>query len=144
MKPAVRTAYRAALADARRFEARGDLDAAFTRLERAHILGQRHLLPHIVTHGHMLRIGWRRRDPREVLGQIARLAATLPGWLSGWVPKGNTGGADVSPIRPMPLPPDLQPLLADFHVGRDMALGGALLAGLLLLAVAAAAATTAP
>jgi hypothetical protein len=26
----------------------------------------------------------------------------------GWLPHGNTGGANVSPFRPMPIPPDLQ------------------------------------
>lgn len=122
MKPELLAAYRAALHGARAAESRGDLPAAFAQLERAHVLGQRFLLPHLATHGAMLRLGWRRRDGREIAGQLLRLLATLPGWLSGWVPKGNTGGADVSALRPMPVPADLQPLLADFRVGRDVAL----------------------
>lgn len=121
MKALVRTAYQVALSNARAAERRGELDAAFAELERAHILGQRHLVPHIVTHLGMLRIGWRRRDVREVVGQVMRLVATGPGWLSGWVPKGNPGGANISALKPVPLPPDLQPLLADFSVGRDVA-----------------------
>lgn len=120
MKPAIRHAYQAALHEARAAEAAGKFDTAFAQLERAHILGQRFLLPHLVTHVHMLRIGWRRRDAREIAGQLLRVVATLPGWLSGWVPKGNTGGANVSALKPMPIPADLQPLLADYHVGRDV------------------------
>ena len=138
MKPAVRTAYQQALAIARAAEARGELDTAFSALERAHVLGQRFLRPHIVTHWGMLRIGWRRRDARELRGQIGRLAATLPGWLSGWVPKGNTGGANVSPLKPMPLPADLQPLLADHHVGRAVAWRLVGVAGVALVAKALA------
>lgn len=121
MKPAVRTAYQNALSNAQAAEARGDLDGAFAELERAHILGQRHLLPHIVTHLRMLRIGWKRHDRREVAGQVVRLMATLPGFLTGWVPKGNPGGANISALKPVPLPADLQPLLADFSVTRDVA-----------------------
>lgn len=86
---------------------RGDLDTAFQRLERAHILGQPWAAPHNWTHWMMLRIGWRRRDVREIRGQVLRLAAGgALSWL-GWLPAGNTGGADVSPTRPMPLPEDL-------------------------------------
>lgn len=120
MKPAVRTAYQSALTTAQAAEARGDLDVAFADLERAHILGQRFLLPHIVTHLRMLRIGWKRRDGREVAGQVLRLLATVPGFMLGWVPKGNPGGANVSALKPVPLPADLQPLLADFSVARDV------------------------
>lgn len=110
------------MSNARAARDRGELQAAFAELERAHILGQRFLWPHIVTHLAMLRIGWLSRDWREVIGQLLRLVATLPGWLSGWVPKGNPGGASVSALKPMPIPADLQPLLADFEVGRDVAI----------------------
>lgn len=121
MKPAVRLAYQSALSNAQAHELQGNLDAAFAQLERAHILGQRHLLPHVVTHLRMLRIGWKRRDAREMVGQVVRLIATVPGWLTGWVPKGNPGGANVSALKPVPLAPDLQVLLADFVVWRDVA-----------------------
>ena len=103
MKASVRAAYRAALTQSHDARDRGDHDAAFAALERAHILAQRYLIPHVVTHLLMLRIGWSRRDAREVLGQVARLIATVPGFLTGWVPKGNPGGANVSALRPMPL-----------------------------------------
>jgi hypothetical protein len=88
----------------------GDLDAAFRRLERAHILGQPWAGAHSWTHWMMLRIGWRRRDAREIGGQVLRLAAGgLLSWL-GRLPAGNTGGADVPATRAMPLPDDLADL----------------------------------
>ena len=130
----IKQAYRTALDESRSARARGDLDGAFAALERAHILGQRHLLPHIVTHLHMLRIGWLRRDTREILGQIVRLIATLPGFVTGWVPKGNPGGANISALKPVPLRGDLAELLADFHVWRDVGRRVALLIGALLTA----------
>lgn len=93
--------------------ARDDLDEAFRRLERAHILGQPWAGAHSWTHWMMLRIGWRRRDAREIRGQVLRLAAGgLLSWM-GWLPVGNTGGADVPPKKPLPLPSDLAPLCRD-------------------------------
>lgn len=104
---------------ARRAEAAGDLACAFHHLERAHILGQRELWPHLVTHCIMLRVGAKRRDGREVFGQVTRLFATFLGWATGWVPVGNTGGANVSPLRPMAVPPEFVPLLAHYSARRS-------------------------
>jgi len=60
----------------------------------------------------MLSVGWARRDARELAGQLSRLvAAALFSRL--WVPAGNTGGANVSALRPMPVPDDLRALLDD-------------------------------
>ena len=59
----------------------------------------------------------RRRDGREIAGQLLRLLLAVPGSVSGRYPVGNTGGADVSAFSPMPVPDDLRPLL--------LALGGA-------------------
>jgi hypothetical protein len=58
----------------------------------------------------MLAIAWQRRDLREIAGQLSRIvAAALFSLL--WVLVGNTGGANVSAMRPMPVPPDLQAIL---------------------------------
>ena len=93
----------------------GDLARAFGHLERAHILGQRSTWLHVQSHVGMLGIAWQRSDVREVAGQVTRIvAAALFSRL--WVPVGNTGGANVSATRPMPVPPDLQAILdADRH-----------------------------
>lgn len=107
MKPAQRAAYDAEMAAARAADASGDLDTAFAHLERAHILGQRNTWAHTRAHLAMFVIGWRRRDPRELLGQLLRIPAALTKSLI-WVPVGNTGGANVSAIKPMPVPADLK------------------------------------
>jgi hypothetical protein len=88
----------------------GDFDLAFHHLERAHILGQRRTWLHVKCHLGMLHVGWRRHDAREIVGQLTRIVAAAL-FSRIWVPLGNTGGTNVSPIQPMPVPPDLQDLL---------------------------------
>lgn len=68
----------------------------------------------------MLRIGFKRKDSREIFGQMIRLLATVPGFIFGWIPKGNPGGANISALKPVPLPPDLEPLLANTNIWRDV------------------------
>jgi hypothetical protein len=88
----------------------GDLERAFGHLERAHILGQRSTRLHVRSHVGMLGIAWQRSDVREIVGQVTRIvAATLFSRL--WVPVGNTGGANVSAFKPMPIPSDLAALM---------------------------------
>lgn len=99
---------RAAAASARR---QGDFPEEWRHLERAHILSQPMAVPHVRTHLDMLSYAVRRRDPRELGGQLLRLVLAGPGSLTGRYPVGNTGGADVSAFRPMPIPDDLRPLL---------------------------------
>lgn len=106
MTPQLRSAFDAEMSVARVAFATGDLATSFNRLERAHILGQRALWPHIVTHWWMLKVGACRSDRREILGQIVRMIAAVVGYVFGWVPLGNTGGANVSPLKPMPVPPE--------------------------------------
>jgi len=67
---------------------------------------------HIRTHIAMLAAGIRRRDRREVVGQLMRLVLAGPGSLTGRYPVGNTGGADVNALIPMPIPADLVGYLA--------------------------------
>jgi hypothetical protein len=105
-----RAAWRAEMRAARQARSRGALEEAFRHLERAHIVGQRDVLAHTRAHIGMLRIGLLRRDRREILGQVPRILAALTKTLF-WVPVGNTGGANVHPLRPMPVPDDLKPYL---------------------------------
>lgn len=77
MTPQARAAFRDEMTAARACYRDGDLDAAFRHLERAHILGQRDTLRHTWSHGWMLRVGWARRDGREIRGQLLRIVGAL-------------------------------------------------------------------
>ena len=120
MKQDLKTAFHKEMAKARTYYVDNKLDLAFSHLERAHVLGQRYFKTHFLSHWWMFKVGIRRGDYREIFGQITRMMAVVPGYLFGWVPKGNTGGADVSPIKPMAAPADLAPLLADYNVAKDV------------------------
>ncbi len=111
-------------------------DQAFGCLERAHILGQLRFGDHVVVHLLMLRVAIARGDGREVRGQVLRLFATVPGHLFGWLPIGNTGGADVSPLKPMPIPADLAPHFAGFSLRRQILRQWALIAALVVGGIA--------
>ena len=95
----------------RQLLARGAANAAFRHFERAHILSQRRTWDHVRSHAWMWRAGWQRSDLREIAGQTLRMLAALL-FSRLWVPEGNTGGANVSAFRPMPVPEDLRALLA--------------------------------
>lgn len=88
-------------------------DAAreFAHLERAHVLGQASTREHVRVHWRMLKWAWRHRDAREFLGQAFRIAGAATKTFIGLVPEGNTGGANVSPVRPMPIDPELAAII---------------------------------
>ncbi|MCP3140285.1 DUF3703 domain-containing protein [Pyxidicoccus xibeiensis] len=111
MKPKLRAAFEAELQEATRAEARADLTLAWRHLERAHILSQAHAGPHVRSHCRMFAFGWRRRDVRELVGQAVRIVVAGPGSWLGRAPLGNTGGANVGILTPMPMPEDLRALL---------------------------------
>jgi len=92
-------------------ERAGALPTAWRHLERAHIISQAYAWPHTRVHLHMLAFGWRRRDVREVLGQITRTLGGGIASLLGRAPLGNTGGARVGVFTPMPIPDDLAAVL---------------------------------
>lgn len=113
MPPRLREHFERELRQSMEAEARGELDAAWTCLERAHILSQAHTGPHIRVHWKMFAFAWRTDDWRELLGQVPRLLLAGPGSLLGRAPLGNTGGANVGIFTPMPIPDDLQAMLRD-------------------------------
>jgi Protein of unknown function (DUF3703) len=107
----LRAAWSDERAAARSARARGDVAGEWKHLERAHILSQPVAGAHVRTHLAMLAYGIRRRAAREIVGQLARLVVAGPGSWTGRYPVGNTGGADVSAFRPMPIPEDLRSIL---------------------------------
>lgn len=67
MKTELKQSYNAELTAAREAEESDDFSKAF-----AHILSQKYALAHTRTHIRMLKLGWRTRDIREVVGQLTR------------------------------------------------------------------------
>lgn len=93
-----------ALADAARKQ-RNPADE-FKHLENAHVLGQESTRWHVTVHWRMLLWGWRQHSMPEIAGQVFRLVGAATKTAIGLIPQGNTGGANVSPFRPMPIPPE--------------------------------------
>lgn len=89
----------------------GNLLHAWQHLERAHVIGQAYPFPHTYAHWLMLKFGVAIKDSREILGQIPRLLVGGLKSFVGEIPVGNTGGANVPPLKPMPIPPDIDQLL---------------------------------
>lgn len=106
-------AFEAAMSEAARYRAAGDVKSAFAALERAHVLGQLDFVPHVRVHWQMLRAGWAAGDLHEVTGQLMRIALVPVGHLLGRLPVGNTGGANVSAFKPMAIAPELERLIED-------------------------------
>ena len=102
MHPRLRLAFDTELQSARRALSADDLATAF---------GQWYVGAHTRAHLGMLRVGWRRRDAREILGQLLRIPGAMIGSALGRVPRGNTGGSNVSAFLEMPIAPDLKELL---------------------------------
>jgi hypothetical protein len=117
IKPAVQAELDAAASA----EALGHFHTAFQHLERAHVLGQPATVAHVRVHWRMFRFAVRNRLTGEALGQAWRLVAASLFTAFGMVPEGNTGGSDVSGFKRLPLPKDLQEVIAAARGGQDRA-----------------------
>ncbi len=69
----------------------------------AHIAGQSIFALHIQSHLCMLSLALQKRNGREALGQIMRLALVPIGHLFGKLPMGNSGRANVNAFKEMPV-----------------------------------------
>lgn len=85
----------------------GSLQAAWNHLERAHIIGQAYPYHHCYVHWKMLLFGIRIKDINEVIGQIPRLLIGGVKSFVGKIPVGNTGGANIPPLKPLPISEEL-------------------------------------
>lgn len=81
---------------------------AWLHLERAHVLGQSFAWPHTYVHWKMLQFGIRIKNTKEVIGQIPRLLVGGVKSFVGEIPLGNTGGANIPPLRTLPIEPEIQ------------------------------------
>ena len=113
MKPELRKLFDLEMAAAHRQFNAGALDSAFAHLERAHVLGQRYVIPHIQAHWLMLRIGVKRKSMSEVWGQCIRILLGALGSAIHVVPVGNTGGTNVSMLKRLPIAADMQKILSE-------------------------------
>lgn len=104
-------AFESEMAQALGYLEQGALARAFVHAERAHVLGQKYVMPHVRTHWLMLRIGLARGAPREVWGQIVRIVLGAAGSAVGVVPVGNTGGGNISMFQRLPIDPALAKII---------------------------------
>jgi hypothetical protein len=118
MHKTLRTAFEHEMAAAARLIHAGELEEAIRHLERAHVLGQRKVIPHVRTHWGMLRIALARRAPGDALGQVVRIVLGALGSAVGVVPVGNTGGTDISMFARLPLDPALAELIRQDRKGK--------------------------
>jgi len=84
---------------------RDNKQQAFHHLENAHVLGQESTYWHVKVHYLMFVWALRNNDMKELFGQILRMGGALTKTAVGLVPKGNTGGANISPFKKLPLKP---------------------------------------
>src|SRR5690606_11456340 len=82
--------------------------AAWRHLERAHVIGQSYPWEHSYAHWKMLLFGFTIKSPHEILGQIPRLLVGGVKSFVGKVPTGNTGGANIPPLRVLPIEADIR------------------------------------
>jgi Protein of unknown function (DUF3703) len=104
-------AFETEIAQAKALITRGELEAGYAHLERAHVIGQAFVAPHARSHWLMLLFEIRRRRPVAALGQVVRLVLGILGSAVGKVPVGNTGGSNVSMFKRMPIAPELQEII---------------------------------
>ena len=111
MNAARNAAFDNEIARAKEFIARGELEAGFAHIERAHVIGQAFVVPHARSHWLMLKVELRRRRAMAAFGQGVRIVLGVLGSAVGVVPVGNTGGSDVSMFKRMPIAPELQNII---------------------------------
>lgn len=112
MNPIQKTAFELEIAEARALMSQHHLEGAFAHLERAHVICQYHVVPHVVSHWLMLVIALRQYRFIDVVGQVVRMVFGALGSAVGVVPTGNTGGTNVSMFKRMPIPPELRDVIA--------------------------------
>jgi len=93
------------------------IDDEVSHLETAHVLGQESTYWHVYTHVAMAWWAWRQHDLREGLGQLFRIVGATTKTMFGLVPRGNTGGSNVSPFKSLPVRAELAALIKEAKRG---------------------------
>ena len=84
-------------------ERSGNISVAFAHLENAHVIGQESTYWHVKVHFLMLLWGIKQQNISEVIGQLIRVVGAAALTAVKGVPIGNTGGSNVSPVKPIPI-----------------------------------------
>ena len=80
-----------------------DLHTAWRHLEKAHVIGQAYPYEHSYVHWKMFLFGIKIKNTKEIIGQIPRLLVGGVKSFVGKIPVGNTGGANVPPLKSLPI-----------------------------------------
>lgn len=107
MPLALKPFYEKELTEAAITYSKGHFLQSWQHLERAHILGQPYPLAHSYVHWKMLLFGIKTKNTKEIIGQIPRLLLGGVKSFVGNIPVGNTGGANVPPLKSIEIPEDL-------------------------------------
>ncbi len=95
-----------------------NLSKAWQHLERAHVIGQAYPYEHSYIHWKMLLFGIQIKSGKEILGQIPRLLVGGVKSFVGTIPVGNTGGANIPPLKPLPIEEDIQTIFETLEIKR--------------------------
>lgn len=88
---------------------------AFSARENAHVIGQHSTYYHCLIHYKMLQHGLKNGDWKAVFEQVVRLIGAATKTAIGLVPKGNTGGTNISPIKRLPVSAENQAILDEIN-----------------------------
>jgi hypothetical protein len=94
-----------------------DIHAEFQHLENAHVIGQESTYWHVQVHWLMLKWAIRNGRLKEFFGQAFRVVGATTKTAVGLVPQGNTGGANVSPFKVMPIKAEHQRIISKAKLG---------------------------
>lgn len=114
MPAGLRTHYKFELDQYKTEILKNNIHLGWKHLERAHIIGQAWFKPHTYVHWLMFRFGIRIKSKKEILGQLPRLLLGGVKSFVGIIPVGNTGDANVPPLKAMEIPEDLKKILEPY------------------------------
>ncbi len=92
-----------------------DILSSWEKLERAHIIGQPWAVEHTYSHWKMLLFAFKIKNPKEIIGQLPRLFIGGIKSYVGEIPTGNTGGANIHPLKKLPIPEDILQLMNPYY-----------------------------
>jgi hypothetical protein len=115
MPEGLKVYYRKELEIYRREMSNANFQLAWRQLERAHIIGQPWFVHHTHVHWLMLKFGIKIKNKKEIIGQLPRLLLGGIKSFVGKIPTGNTGGANVPPLRVMEIPEELKNIMRPYR-----------------------------